>query len=101
MDFFYFYFLHVWILAFNSVKASNYMQVLPDLMKSLAQLIVQLPVSGQNVLLNQLYQQIADSDDVIRKPALVSWVQSLSYLCSQGTDRKRRELVGQSASARL
>ncbi|KAG6402564.1 hypothetical protein SASPL_134761 [Salvia splendens] len=74
-------------------------QVLPHLMKLLAQLIVQLPSNGQNALLNQLYQQIADSDDVIRKPALVSWVQSLSYLCSQGTDRKRPELVGESASA--
>ena len=68
-------------------------------MKLLAQLIVQLPSNGQNALLNQLYQQIADSDDVIRKPALVSWVQSLSYLCSQGTDRKRPESVGESASA--
>ncbi|KAL1540317.1 hypothetical protein AAHA92_24687 [Salvia divinorum] len=74
-------------------------QVLPHLMRLLAQLIVQLPLKGQNVILNQLYKQIADSDDVIRKPALVSWVQSLSYLCSQGTDRKKPELVGESASA--
>lgn len=66
-------------------------------MKLLAQLIVQLPLNGQNMLLNQLYQQIADSDDVMRKPALVSWVQSLSYLCSQGHDRKGEELVGESA----
>ncbi|EYU18263.1 hypothetical protein MIMGU_mgv1a020872mg, partial [Erythranthe guttata] len=58
-------------------------QVLPSLMKSLAQLMVQLPQNRQNMLLNQLYQQIAESDDVIRKPALVSWVQSLSYLCTQ------------------
>lgn len=69
-------------------------------MKSLAQLIVELPLNGQNVLLNQLYQQIAESDDVIRKPALVSWVQSLSYLCSQGTDRRRQEFVGESPSAK-
>ncbi|KAL8529123.1 hypothetical protein ACS0TY_006550 [Phlomoides rotata] len=59
-------------------------QVLPTLMKLLAQLIVQLPSNGQNMILNQLYEQIAESDDVIRKPALVSWVQSLFYLCSQG-----------------
>ncbi|KAL3818146.1 hypothetical protein ACJIZ3_004051 [Penstemon smallii] len=68
-------------------------QVLPSLMKSLAELIVQLPSSGQSMLLNQLYQQVAESDDVIRKPALVSWLQSLSYLCSQ-------DLVGQTASAK-
>ncbi|GER34553.1 disease resistance protein (TIR-NBS-LRR class)family [Striga asiatica] len=67
-------------------------QVLPTLMKLLAQLIVQLPLNGQNSLLNQLYQQIADSDDVIRKPALVSWVQSLSYLCSQGANKKNSSL---------
>lgn len=67
-------------------------------MKSLAQLIVQLPSNGQNMILNQLYEQIAESDDVIRKPALVSWVQSMSYLCSQGTDRKRRDFVEETAS---
>ncbi|PIN18285.1 hypothetical protein CDL12_09044 [Handroanthus impetiginosus] len=70
-------------------------QVLPSLMKLLAQLIVELPVNGQNMLLNQLYQQIADSDDVIRKPALVSWLQSLSYICSQGTQKKGSELSGE------
>ncbi|XP_073135312.1 uncharacterized protein [Henckelia pumila] len=73
-------------------------QVLPSLMKSLAQLIVQLPVNGQNMLLNQLYQQIAESDDVIRKPALISWLQSLSYLCSQGLGKKEPGLVGDSIS---
>ncbi|KAL3645610.1 hypothetical protein CASFOL_010790 [Castilleja foliolosa] len=69
-------------------------QALPTLMKLLAHLIIELPINGQNSLLNQLYQQIADSDDVIRKPALVSWVQSLSYLCSQGTDKKRSKNAG-------
>ncbi|KAL0324088.1 UNVERIFIED_CONTAM: hypothetical protein Scaly_2375900 [Sesamum calycinum] len=68
-------------------------QVLPSLMKLLAQLIVRLPVSGRDILLNQLYQQIADSDDVIRKPALVSWLQSLLYLSSQDTDKRKPKLV--------
>ncbi|GFP86477.1 hypothetical protein PHJA_000791500 [Phtheirospermum japonicum] len=74
-------------------------QALPTLMKLLAQLIAELPLNGQYSLLNQLYQQIADSDDVIRKPALVSWVQSLSYLCSQGTDKKRSKNAGEILSA--
>ncbi|KAL9167378.1 hypothetical protein ABFS82_05G093000 [Erythranthe guttata] len=75
-------------------------QVLPSLMKSLAQLMVQLPQNGQNMLLNQLYQQIAESDDVIRKPALVSWVQSLSYLCTQGTrGKKLPQLAGDTSFA--
>ncbi|KAG2692363.1 hypothetical protein I3760_08G050400 [Carya illinoinensis] len=58
-------------------------QVLPHLMKLLAQLVVQLPKDGQNMVLNELYSQVAESDDVTRKPSLVSWLQSLSYLCAQ------------------
>ncbi|XP_065639107.1 uncharacterized protein LOC112040719 isoform X1 [Quercus suber] len=60
-------------------------QVLPNLMKLLAQLIVQLPKDGQNMVLNELYSQVAESDDVTRKLTLVSWLQSLSYLCAQAT----------------
>ncbi|KAF6160313.1 hypothetical protein GIB67_019082 [Kingdonia uniflora] len=58
-------------------------QVLPNLMKLLAQLIVELPKDGQNMVLDEIYSLVAESDDVSRKPALVSWVQSLSFLCSQ------------------
>lgn len=54
-------------------------------MKQLAQLIAQLPKDGQNMILNELYSQVAESDDVTRKPTLVSWLQSLSYLCFQET----------------
>ena len=54
-------------------------------MKLLAQLIVQLPKDVQNIVLNELYSQVAESDDVTRKPTLVSWLQSLSYLCAQAT----------------
>lgn len=61
------------------------LQVLPSLMKQLAQLIVMLPQDGQNMILNELYVQVAESDDVTRKPILVSWLQSLSYLCSEAT----------------
>ena len=52
-------------------------------MKLLAQLIVQLPKDGQTMVLNELYSLVAESDDVTRKPTLVSWLQSLSYLCFQ------------------
>ncbi|KAE8055194.1 hypothetical protein FH972_012052 [Carpinus fangiana] len=62
-------------------------QVLPDLMKLLAQLIVQLPEDGKNMVLNELYSHVAESDDVTRKPTLVSWLQSLSYLCAQSTSQ--------------
>ncbi|KAK7322356.1 hypothetical protein VNO77_25735 [Canavalia gladiata] len=62
-------------------------QVLPDLMKLLAQLITKLPKDAQNIVLNELYSQVADSDDVVRKPTLVSWLQSLSYLCTKATNQ--------------
>ncbi|KAL7182904.1 hypothetical protein ACSBR1_041562 [Camellia fascicularis] len=60
-------------------------QVLPSLMKQLAQLIAVFPRDGQIMVLNELYAQVAESDDVTRKPTLVSWLQSLSYLCSQAS----------------
>ncbi|RDX63250.1 hypothetical protein CR513_58344, partial [Mucuna pruriens] len=62
-------------------------QVLPDMMKLLAQLITKLPRDAQNIVLNELYSQVADSDDVVRKPTLVSWLQSLSYLCTKATNQ--------------
>ncbi|KAG2372163.1 uncharacterized protein HKW66_Vig0209690 [Vigna angularis] len=62
-------------------------QVLSDLMKLLAQLITKLPRDAQNIVLNELYSQVADSDDVVRKPTLVSWLQSLSFLCTKATDQ--------------
>ncbi|KAL2335816.1 hypothetical protein Fmac_010262 [Flemingia macrophylla] len=62
-------------------------QVLPDLMKLLAQLITKLPQDAQNIVLDELYSQVADSDDVVRKPTLVSWLQSLSYLCMKATNQ--------------
>ncbi|KAF8380398.1 hypothetical protein HHK36_027883 [Tetracentron sinense] len=72
-------------------------QVLPSLMKLLAQLIVQLPKDGQNIVLDEIYSLVADSDDVTRKPTLVSWLQSLSYLCSQTTEGEKNE--GNAAAA--
>ncbi|KHG17842.1 Obscurin-like protein 1 [Gossypium arboreum] len=77
-------------------------QVLPTLMKLLAQLIIQLPKTGQTMVLNELYAQVAESDDVTRKPTLVSWLQSLSYLSSQAKmevfTSKERESKENSAS---
>lgn len=65
-----------------------FVQVLPEMMKLLAQLVLQLPKDGQNMVLNELYTLVSESDDVTRKPSLVSWLQSLSYLCSQSTATK-------------
>ncbi|KAH9704871.1 Obscurin-like protein [Citrus sinensis] len=65
----------------------NSFVVLSNLMKLLAQLIMKLPKDGQNLVLNELFSLVVESDDVTRKPTLVSWLQSLSYLCSQDTSR--------------
>ncbi|KAF3336159.1 hypothetical protein FCM35_KLT20666 [Carex littledalei] len=58
-------------------------QVLPYLLRELAGLVSQLPKDGQDALLGEMYAHVAESDDVTRKPVLVSWLQSLSYLSSQ------------------
>ncbi|KAL5727904.1 hypothetical protein ACHQM5_001046 [Ranunculus cassubicifolius] len=63
-------------------------QVLPSLMKLLAQFIVELPKDGQNMVLDEIHSLVAESDDVTRKPTLVSWLQSLSFLCSQTPNNK-------------
>ncbi|XP_078442191.1 obscurin-like protein isoform X2 [Wolffia australiana] len=57
---------------------------LSDLLLRLINLVdIQLPREGQNLILGELHALVAGSDDVTRKPTLVSWVQSLSYLSSQ------------------
>ena len=58
-------------------------QVLPHLLKLLAQLIIGLPEYVRNTLLGEAYDLVAGSDDAVRKPILVPWLQSLSLICSQ------------------
>lgn len=60
------------------------------LLKELAEFVTWLPKEGQDVLLDDMHASVADSDDVIRKPVLVSWLQSLSYLSSQANIRESR-----------
>ena len=44
-----------------------------------------LPKEGQDVLLDDMHSHVAEIDDVTRKPILVSWLQSLSYISSQSS----------------
>ncbi|KAL6979665.1 hypothetical protein U1Q18_021321 [Sarracenia purpurea var. burkii] len=75
-------------------------QVLPSLMKQLAELVSIFPRDGQNMVLNELYSLVAESDDVTRKPALVSWLQSLSYICSQVTSSSlKSKVIGREENA--
>uniref|UniRef100_A0A2P2LB45 Uncharacterized protein n=1 Tax=Rhizophora mucronata TaxID=61149 RepID=A0A2P2LB45_RHIMU len=76
-------------------------QVLPELMKLLAQQILQLPRDGQNVVLNDLYALVAESDDVTHKPTLVSWLQSLAYLSSKTSGSAASEGNGSKESLAL
>ncbi|XP_015688437.2 uncharacterized protein LOC102713243 [Oryza brachyantha] len=63
-------------------------QSFPYLLKELAEFVSLLPKEGQDVLLDDMHAHVAESDDVTRKPVLVSWLQSLSYISSQSTRRK-------------
>ena len=42
------------------------------------------------MLLDDMHAHVAESDDVVRKPVLVSWLQSLSYISSQADVRESR-----------
>ncbi|KAL6629247.1 hypothetical protein ACP70R_029012 [Stipagrostis hirtigluma subsp. patula] len=71
-------------------------QSFPYLLKELAEFITLLPKEGQDVLLDDMHTHVAESDDVTRKPVLVSWLQSLSYISSQAS---RTGSHGKAASA--
>ncbi|CAN6466465.1 unnamed protein product [Victoria cruziana] len=58
-------------------------QVLPRLLNLLAQLIVHLKGHPLNIVLDGIYTLVAESDDVTRKPLLVSWAHSVTYLSSE------------------
>ncbi|KAG8057961.1 hypothetical protein GUJ93_ZPchr0002g24954 [Zizania palustris] len=61
-------------------------QSFPYLLKELAEFVSVLPKEGQDVLLDDMHAHVAESDDVTRKPVLVSWLQSLSYISSQAAN---------------
>eukprot|EP00252_Welwitschia_mirabilis_P024530 TRINITY_DN7313_c0_g1_i2.p1 TRINITY_DN7313_c0_g1~~TRINITY_DN7313_c0_g1_i2.p1 ORF type:complete len:216 (+),score=42.46 TRINITY_DN7313_c0_g1_i2:245-892(+) len=67
-------------------------QVLPDLLRLLAQLTIELPASLRDTALGDMFDLVSGSDDVVRKPTLVPWLQSLSYICSHknAEDLKRK-----------
>ncbi|RLN07295.1 uncharacterized protein C2845_PM11G13010 [Panicum miliaceum] len=60
-------------------------QSFPYLLKELAEFMTLLPKEGQDALLDDMHAHVAESDDVTRKPVLVSWLQSLSYISSQSS----------------
>jgi len=60
-------------------------QSFPYLLKELAEFVTLLPKEGQDVLLDDMHSHVAEIDDVTRKPILVSWLQSLSYISSQSS----------------
>nr|CAB3448660.1 unnamed protein product [Digitaria exilis] len=67
-----------------------FLQSFPYLLKELAEFMALLPKEGQDALLNDMHAHVAESDDVTRKPVLVSWLQSLSYISSQSSNSESR-----------
>jgi hypothetical protein len=65
-----------------------FLQSFSYLLKELAEFVTWLPKEGQDVLLDDMHAHVADSDDVVRKPVLVSWLQSLSYISLQANVRE-------------
>ncbi|XP_062224248.1 uncharacterized protein LOC133922781 [Phragmites australis] len=68
-------------------------QSFPYLLKEVAEFVTLLPKEGQGALLDDMYARVAESDDVTRKPVLVSWLQSLSYISSQSSCEKSHSKV--------
>ncbi|WVZ78092.1 hypothetical protein U9M48_025857 [Paspalum notatum var. saurae] len=66
-------------------------QSFPYLLKELAGFVAVLPKEGQDAVLDDMHAHVAESDDVVRKPVLVSWLQSLSYLTSQSSKARSAE----------
>jgi hypothetical protein len=50
------------------------------------------------VLLDDMHAHVAESDDVTRKPVLVSWLQSVSYISSQSGRRESRSNAASDSS---
>nr|CAZ96108.1 conserved hypothetical protein [Saccharum hybrid cultivar R570] len=76
-------------------------QSFPYLLKELAEFVTLLPKEGQGVLLDDMHAHVAESDDVTRKPVLVSWLQSLSYLSSQSRSESHGKAKSAAASDEL
>ncbi|KAL2622623.1 hypothetical protein R1flu_002828 [Riccia fluitans] len=55
------------------------LQVLPELLKLAARLVLSLPVHQQTAALGEVYDIVAVSDDYTRKPSIVPWLQTLSF----------------------
>ncbi|KAL3691320.1 hypothetical protein R1sor_004971 [Riccia sorocarpa] len=55
------------------------LQVLPELLKLVASLVLGLPVHQQTAALEEVYDIVAVSDDYTRKPLIIPWLQTLSF----------------------
>ncbi|CAL4890341.1 unnamed protein product [Urochloa decumbens] len=74
-------------------------QSFPYLLKELAEFVTLLPKEGQDALLDDMHAHVAESDDVTRKPVLVSWLQSLSYISSQSSRSESRRATSAASVA--
>ncbi|CAM6092740.1 unnamed protein product [Calypogeia fissa] len=65
------------------------LQVLPVSLKLMAKLILGLPKHFQTVALAEAYDIVGCTNDYTRKPLIVPWLQSLSYLCRQSISKEK------------
>jgi hypothetical protein len=68
-------------------------------LKELAELVMSLAKEGQDAILDDMHAHVAESDDVTRKPVLVSWLQSLCYMSSQSSCNEPRDKATAAASS--
>jgi hypothetical protein len=60
-------------------------QVLPELLRQTAQLILGLPHQARTAALQNAFEVVAGSSDYMRKPIVIPWLQSVAYLATHPT----------------
>ncbi|KAG0577771.1 hypothetical protein KC19_5G180500 [Ceratodon purpureus] len=61
------------------------LQVLPELLRQTAQLILGLPPQARTAALQNAFEVVAGSSDYMRKPIVIPWLQSVAYLATHPT----------------
>ena len=57
-------------------------QILPELLRQTAKLILSLPHQARTAALQNAFEVVAGSSDYMRKPIVIPWLQSVAYLAT-------------------
>lgn len=79
------------------------LQVLPELLRQTAHLILGLPPQARTVALENAFEVVAGSSDYTRKPIVIPWLQSVAYLVTHQPPQSapQTSLKKQSASEEI